>query len=1485
MKTINNKKKKKENKIKRKISIFTVMLWLFLVTTITTVVVSSTKKTNALEVDDENWNISLVMYDRSSDMPNKGITEFTWNAEKGNETKELVMQINYACTTNKGYKPGEIELTIPGISKDSFSEYWRNYEEYYSGEYLEFYDYFLNNNIAISADKYIDVNKKYDFTYIYDKENNIYTFTNNKEITENEHFEGSIQIVYNLEPKFKIETNLEYRAKIKEDIKGAEEIITKESNICSFNYTSIKKDYSLSLGTNVAPQMDYTKIEDILDNYYWVRYHFSPDSSLDNVILAYGEDNLSIDNANNRGKEGNCIKEELPEECVLYDNNLKKVEPRENNTYYYLKGNEYYYVGYPKSKYNIGDSVTNTAELWGRYEDEEKIQKLADVSKTVILKEFDFEYTGKLYNITKKSKIEEKLYKNNINMKFCDWLMKAIAFNTGDKMDVEIGDDILYITRENGEVTRLNDDEYYFNYINIPVFYTYDENSKKKGEALIGYDYEVQIRGKETNEYVTYETGVTENKKREIVFYTGEVQGIKIIIKDLDKTLYDGELEVSLRIYPKDCDAGALYNFNYLQVYNKDSDGNRILANEVESDSYSTPSTLKIAEYDMDTYERYLQRSYGRKEIEDGEFELNTSKTSRIKNNNVENEKYEVEYSIYSDLYINYYEVDKDCIIKQYDILPLGVNLSSNKEDIINSIKSKDILPFRDLSLKDGTKFSTEKELLEYIKENMTVEIDYDYRESGRTKISIIYNLNEIKWPTTLKNKMMKIGVVLNTEIPYDSISEYGAKYINYVYTMWNNQEYDYNYTNNYDYQYHVTKDEGYSDSLARDIDNDGDTTEQLAYAFNTLNITHAVASKQSVIQQIRTDRTNGAFISDKAEVNVGGNYTYKLKVTTGANSLKDLIIYDTLETIVDESGNEISSGWKGKLLNVDTSYAMSKGYAPKVYYSEEKNPGKLTEVPERWMELTDEVDKTTVKSICVDLRYKEDGSEMALSSSNVVFVLINMQASEDDTIISSANNMFKTNWRAIDPKGEIIDNVEGIYSNQLNVNIYKLENVKKVITGKKTWKDDWQYMSYRPKSITVKLLQDGIEYMRREVTEEDSVGSYKEEWNYTFEDVPVYKNDKLEEYEYSVEEVEVPMYETIYDGYNITNKLKTVDMEIEKIWDDNEKGLRPLHLLIRVYDGEKIVDATWLDGCNEYFGLKKTISLPMYREDGSKIEYRIDEEVPKNLDFYVSGEWITDPNFSTEDGLDQYNKHYVKKIDGYTVTNKYIDKDEKIKITGQKIWEDNDNKALKRPDNVILQIKEGEEVVSEGIASQSTNWSCEFEVLKYDELGNERSYYIDERTTPKFYEKELTNDLTVTNKFKVPDEKVKILAVKLWEDFNDKYEKRPKSVVLQVFNKDGLVAEKKVTDRDNFRYEFEVPRYDDLGNEIEYRVDEKYTDENYEKRISGYTVINKCIYEPEVDTSDINVFVYVIIFCISIIGIVYSIILKNNKQMVSDKK
>ena len=95
------KKLKENKKNKRKVSIFTIFLWLFLITTMSTITIGSLTKKNAIEVTDNNWNIQLVMYDRSSDTPVQAITDFTWNAVESSETRQLTMQINYACTTGK----------------------------------------------------------------------------------------------------------------------------------------------------------------------------------------------------------------------------------------------------------------------------------------------------------------------------------------------------------------------------------------------------------------------------------------------------------------------------------------------------------------------------------------------------------------------------------------------------------------------------------------------------------------------------------------------------------------------------------------------------------------------------------------------------------------------------------------------------------------------------------------------------------------------------------------------------------------------------------------------------------------------------------------------------------------------------------------------------------------------------------------------------------------------------------------------------------------------------------------------------------------------------------------------------------------------------------------------------------------------------------------------------------------------------------------
>ncbi len=140
-----------------------------------------------------------------------------------------------------------------------------------------------------------------------------------------------------------------------------------------------------------------------------------------------------------------------------------------------------------------------------------------------------------------------------------------------------------------------------------------------------------------------------------------------------------------------------------------------------------------------------------------------------------------------------------------------------------------------------------------------------------------------------------------------------------------------------------------------------------------------------------------------------------------------------------------------------------------------------------------------------------------------------------------------------------------------------------------------------------------------------------------------------------------------------------------------------------------------------------------------------------------------------------------------------------------------------------------------------------------------------------------------------------KIKVEKIWEDNDNKYLKRPENVVLQIKDGEEVVSEVSVSEENNWSYEFVVPKYDKYGNEIKYTVDEKETDKNYEKRIDGYKVINRYIGEEEkaennneivkeeenVDTSDINVIMYVGIFIVSILVILAIILVirrKNNK-------
>src|SRR5699024_6866406 len=115
-------------------------------------------------------------------------------------------------------------------------------------------------------------------------------------------------------------------------------------------------------------------------------------------------------------------------------------------------------------------------------------------------------------------------------------------------------------------------------------------------------------------------------------------------------------------------------------------------------------------------------------------------------------------------------------------------------------------------------------------------------------------------------------------------------------------------------------------------------------------------------------------------------------------------------------------------------------------------------------------------------------------------------------------------------------------------------------IEGTKTWDDANNQDGKRPESITVRLLANGEEGRKAEVTD-------KEERKYSLTDLPKFENG--EEINYTVQEDEVDDYSTEIDGFNITNSYtpEQTSINVVKAWDDanNQDGKRPNKITVKL--------------------------------------------------------------------------------------------------------------------------------------------------------------------------------------------------------------------------------------------------------------------------------------------------------------------------------
>ena len=359
-------------------------------------------------------------------------------------------------------------------------------------------------------------------------------------------------------------------------------------------------------------------------------------------------------------------------------------------------------------------------------------------------------------------------------------------------------------------------------------------------------------------------------------------------------------------------------------------------------------------------------------------------------------------------------------------------------------------------------------------------------------------------------------------------------------------------------------------------------------------------------------------------------------------------------------------------------------------------------------------------------------------------------------------------------------------------------------INVNKNWQDNDNQDGKRPEKITVELYRNNENEPVETVTIDAS-----SDWKYVFSKLPKYDEDK-NEITYRVVEETVPEYDTEYEisdnGVEIYNHHtpEKVSVEGSKTWNDeeNQDGKRPESITVRLFaDGTEVTSKIVTANDNwswSFTGLDKYNS-------GTEIVYTISEDT------------VAD---------------YTTVVDGYNITNTHTP--EKISISGSKTWDDADNQDGKRPESITVRLfADGTEVTSKTVTAND-NWKWSFTDLDKYNSGTEIVYTISEDIVADYTT--VVDGYNITNTH--TPEKISISGSKTWDDADNQDGKRPSSITVRLLADGRVVSHKKITEKDNWSWNFEdLPVYE-KGEKITYTIKEDSV-ENYETKLDGYNIIN----------------------------------------------
>ena len=295
--------------------------------------------------------------------------------------------------------------------------------------------------------------------------------------------------------------------------------------------------------------------------------------------------------------------------------------------------------------------------------------------------------------------------------------------------------------------------------------------------------------------------------------------------------------------------------------------------------------------------------------------------------------------------------------------------------------------------------------------------------------------------------------------------------------------------------------------------------------------------------------------------------------------------------------------------------------------------------------------------------------------------------------------------------------------------------------------------------------------------------------------------------------------WEPIDTVNNDGSEIKFKDLTAE--YDENRNSTENVIYRISEPASQKIGDVTYsADGANIYYA--KVAITNTVKIDNNKKVYGADVKV---LGYY-SDEACTNKLLS----------------DTPVFNNKPDTTSDRVSIKVTKAWADSENQDGIRPDSVTVQLyADGKEVDGKTLTlSEINDWTGSFDDLDAKKSGKDIKYTVQEVNVPDGYTSIVTGDMgtgfTVTNTHET--EKTVVSGTKTWNDNDNQDGARPESVTIRLLADGKEVANKTVTEKDNWSYSFTgLPKYAN-GKEISYTVTED-TVTDYMTEISGYNVKN----------------------------------------------